>query len=134
MIVEKLAVAVGHKIPRYVLETSNISEWTDHLTGAIAHQLTVFLASNTTTKEDTNTKTTDTSTVEVPETWWDHTKERFAPRWFLARYPVAYRKIVTMRSTTTTTTTRTTNICPHIELPKSDSTHFEFLLHGDLPR
>jgi hypothetical protein len=28
--------------------------------------------------------------VRYPATWWDAVKERFAPRWFLRRYPAKY--------------------------------------------
>ncbi len=31
--------------------------------------------------------------IRVPLTWWDAVKERFAPDWFLARWPVDYREI-----------------------------------------
>lgn len=30
-----------------------------------------------------------TEALSVPRSWWDHVKERFAPAWFLARWPVA---------------------------------------------
>lgn len=45
--------------------------------------------------------------VEVPETWWDHFKLRFFPRWLSARYPAKMRQIITDYSVT--------YICPHIE-------------------
>lgn len=32
--------------------------------------------------------------VEVPASWWEHVKERFAPRWFLRRWPVVTRTLI----------------------------------------
>jgi hypothetical protein len=31
--------------------------------------------------------------VIYPETWWDAVKDRFAPAWFLAKFPVKYIKV-----------------------------------------
>jgi hypothetical protein len=30
--------------------------------------------------------------LRVPDTWWDHTKERWFPAWALRRWPVQYRE------------------------------------------
>jgi hypothetical protein len=31
--------------------------------------------------------------VIYPQTWWDAVKDRFAPAWFLAKFPVRYTKV-----------------------------------------
>lgn len=32
--------------------------------------------------------------IKYPRDWWQAVKERFAPRWFLIRYPVDYKVVV----------------------------------------
>src|SRR5690242_19260424 len=34
----------------------------------------------------------ETRTIRYPATWWDALKQRWFPRWLLARYPATYRE------------------------------------------
>lgn len=34
-----------------------------------------------------------TEVIRFPATWWDAVKERFAPDWMLARWPIQYQTI-----------------------------------------
>lgn len=34
-----------------------------------------------------------TFVAEYPATWWEHVKQRFAPRWFLSRYPIRMERV-----------------------------------------
>jgi hypothetical protein len=36
---------------------------------------------------------TPTLTVQYPETWWEHFKQRWLPKWALKRWPVKYKVI-----------------------------------------
>lgn len=35
-------------------------------------------------------------TIQYPANWWEAVKERWAPKWFLKKHPVKYRKIDVM--------------------------------------
>ena len=47
--------------------------------------------------------------IEVPADWWQHLKLRFAPGWFLLRWPMI------------TTTYNARIFCPDIQVPERDS-------------
>jgi len=50
----------------------------EHQMHAEMHRLIVRVAS----------KTVDRKEILVPRDWWQHVKERFAPKWLLKRFPV----------------------------------------------
>lgn len=35
----------------------------------------------------------DSFTIQHPQTWWDHTKHRWFPRWWLKRWPVKWKRV-----------------------------------------
>ncbi len=59
-----------------------------------------------------------------PKDWWEAIKLRFAPQWFLKRWPVQYERIsiheVVWR------------VCPHVDLkmPDQQQSHFQWLENG----
>lgn len=128
MMCEKLKIGIGASIPPHILMNADIYKQADYLCDEIIYRLSAYLASKSTTKDEKTERVIET--IKVPLTWWDHVKERFAPEWFLGRWPVNYRAIEIRLEEKRRVTT--TNICPHIELPPGDRTHFEFLMCDDL--
>jgi len=124
---EKLKIGIGAEIPPHILMNADIYKQADYLTDQIIYRLSAYLASKSSSKEEATERVL--SVEKVPLTWWDHAKERFAPAWFLSKLPVVYRTIETRLEEKRIVTT--TNICPHIELPPGDRTHFEFMMCDD---
>lgn len=69
----------------------------------------------------------DSVTVSWPADWWQAVKERWFPRWLLAKYPVKYAFRVVP------TTTVEHRYCPHIRTPPGDGDKvcFDYLLGVD---
>ena len=57
-----------------------------------------------------------------PADWIEAVKERWAPAWFLRRWPVRYRTLSVHRVIPV-------NICPHIAV-RENQRHLEFILYG----
>jgi hypothetical protein len=57
---------------------------------------------------------------EWPRDWWQAFKDRWAPRWFLSRYPVQYEKFSIDRPVYAA-------VCPHVRT-ESKGTHLTWLL------
>ena len=60
-----------------------------------------------------------------PKTWWDAVKERFAPNWFLRRWPVDYHRIDVEQPIYGPT-------CPHL-VTAPQQRHLEWIEYGDVP-
>lgn len=58
----------------------------------------------------------------VPVDWWQSMRQRWAPRWWLARHPVRERVIAT----------KVQFVCPHLPIGRAcgEHAHFEFLKKG----
>jgi hypothetical protein len=82
------------------------------------HRFETFLAGDTKRREILQK-------TKVPLTWWDHVKQKFAPLWFIKRYPIQYREIIVK------TEINITKICPHIEVPNDERKHIEFIVVED---
>jgi hypothetical protein len=56
-----------------------------------------------------------------PKDWWEAVKERFAPRWFLKRWPVRYESVSVHEVVW--------KVCPHVNLktPDQRQVHFQWL-------
>ncbi len=70
-----------------------------------------------------------TSTLSFPSSWWQHVKLRFAPRWWLRRYPVLIT-LVDCVLHRTTHVTKTHRFCPHLKTEPYQR-HVEFLTYGN---
>ncbi len=59
-----------------------------------------------------------------PADWWQAVKDRWAPAWFLKRYPVQYKTLSVHKETM--------RVCPHVDIktPEGRQVHFEWL-EGD---
>ena len=123
-IIDKVLLESRIAIPRHVLANTEIIKLEDHVCDGLVYHFRSFLAGKKHEVERSE------ESIKVPNSWWDHAKERFAPKWFLKQWPISYRTIATK------TVFSFTDICPHIELPKNDKAHFEWLttktnLQGD---
>ena len=114
-IIEKIIIEARVKIPRHVLLNMEVAKYPDYIGNNAIYQFRSYLAGKKSRHERID------KTIDIPLSWWDHTKERFAPKWFLKRWPVSYRTILVK------TIISTTHICPHIELPSKDKQHFDWL-------
>lgn len=85
-------LSVKHGIPRHMIENMDIHSWP--ILEEMVYALSTKIASRT------------SEPLAVPKTWWDHVKLRFAPAWFLKRWP-AERIIYVARA-----------YYPEIEVPK----------------
>lgn len=61
----------------------------DHVADFVVMRFTAFVAS----------EQIEQVTWDWPATWWDHFKERWAPKWFKQRWPIVYeRKTVLVKA------------------------------------
>lgn len=128
--IEKSKVSVQTAIPEHLLKDASILKFYDTLSNDIIYRFEAFLAS--TDEEHTSTETKVVNTTKVPETWWDHVKERFAPKWFLNKFPINYTTIYTLQENNVIVKIK--KICPHINLPADDRSHYEFLFYDTKPK
>lgn len=61
-----------------------------------------------------------------PANWWEHLRERWAPKWWLRRHPVRYHNIRQQISVV--------HVCPHIELPDGNLRHEMCISFLDRPK
>lgn len=60
-----------------------------------------------------------------PADWWQAFRERWAPRWWLRRWPVRYKTLSIHRRLKT-------RVCPHANV-KTDRDHLEWLVCTEVP-
>lgn len=58
-----------------------------------------------------------------PQDWWEAVKDRWAPHWFLRRWPVKWKRISVHKNVKT-------RMCPHLNV-KTQGPHVQFLQHGE---
>ena len=70
-----------------------------------------------------------TAAVDIPSDWWQAVRQRWAPSWWLKRWPVKLRTVSdTKRETKSETIAREVlKTCPHIRVPEQRR-HVEFLM------
>jgi len=69
------------RIAETVRRHSKMSEYLDVVTGDLVQQVSANIAMEDFQQEEEHV---------YPATWWDAVKARFAPRWFLRRWPARY--------------------------------------------
>jgi hypothetical protein len=75
----------------------------------------------------TEEKSTVMEEVKVPVDWWQAFRERWAPAWWLRRWPVVYRTIATKTIRNQTIQ----RLCPHVNVKtQDDSRCFQWLETG----
>ncbi len=68
----------------------------------------------------TKTDEYDDVVATYPATMWEELK-RYWPRWLRRRYPVRFTREIRHR------TVRQYHVCPHLDWPKTDARHVEWL-------
>ena len=79
-ILERKLLAKRVVIPRWMLEKFGVDVIVDETADTFIAQLTWHLAG----------QTLKDHVIAYPTTWWEHLKERFAPKWFLERWPIKW--------------------------------------------
>lgn len=88
----------------------------------------VFVETLMAGNERTETKKEKPVEVRWPASWWDAVKVRFAPRWWLRKWPPHFASQSIVPSTTHTHVTR---VCPHLAADRRDGWCLKFLMFDD---
>lgn len=107
---EMLHVAFHCMLPDYPLldQTAKLRVW-EHAAGGIVMQLQAWLLDGH--KQD---KRVEYDEFEIPASPWEFLKQRYAPKWFLAKWPV---KMETKRFKVAI---HHHYVCPHVNKPVDD--------------
>lgn len=116
IILEKLKIEIAESFPAYISANLTVEQVYRELASQMVYHLHSFIWARKIKNE------TITSSENVPVDWLEHLKERFAPKWFLKKHPVKYRRIATVKNYNVYHT------CPHINYPVDDRQHMEFLM------
>lgn len=69
---------------------------------------------------------TERDTIEVPASPWEFAKQRYAPKWFLRRWPVKTEtkefRVAIHRH----------YVCPHIDVPRDNGPHIHYAWMGEM--
>lgn len=97
-----IALRSRHAVPRGVLERARIKVYEDALLGAMIAGLETYIHGLGSHRIVVNKK--------WPRNWWQAVRERWCPRWWLARWPVVYDEIhIDQRAYKA--------VCPHLSVP-----------------
>jgi hypothetical protein len=95
VVLHKLKVAVNYRLPAHILANANLINYADETANTMIVQLkTLVTAGHWTEKINDSTKI-----EKIPQTWFDHFRIRFFPKFLTKRYPVKYRTIFTTSGT-----------------------------------
>jgi hypothetical protein len=78
---EKVQFYARQTLSPALMQTAKLSSWIEPVTRDLCLQLEAAVYGRRVHEESRS----------VPLDWWEAVKQRFAPRWFLRRYPVRYR-------------------------------------------
>jgi hypothetical protein len=68
---------------------------------------------------------TETDRIEVPATPWEFFKQKYAPKWFLRRWPVK------METKEFRVAIHHHYVCPHIDVPSDKGNHVHYAWMGE---
>jgi hypothetical protein len=74
-------IEIDCRILAQIENTARITVVVNHANGNLVRQIQQFIYGK---------DHPDKHIIRFPSTWWDAVKERFAPSWFLDRYPVRF--------------------------------------------
>lgn len=114
VVAEKLKIVNQMTINRYLAERHEVRESWDHERDLMIRRMTAYVLAMPKERIQISRR--------WPRTWWDAVKLRFAPRWFLRRWPAEFDQIEIDEP-------RYGPICPHIDAPQSH--HVRFLQYGN---
>lgn len=90
VVLHKLCVRAGFKVPSHVVQLAHIDAITDNLSRDLTVCLTTYVSAH-----HWSEKIGSDGWEDVPETWLDAVRLRFAPMMFLSRWPIKTRRIQT---------------------------------------
>jgi len=117
---EKCRIAVQKALPKHAIGCElDIQVQEDFIIEALVFKLVATL----TGKKHLLDQQTVTVSVEIAADWWQAVRQRWAPVWWLMRWPVKMRTV----SKSETWTRAVTKMCPHLAVP-GNRPHVEFLM------
>lgn len=84
ILLEKLRMTASEMVPGHTLATTKLDVIEDNVIDALVFRLEAEVM---TEKLEDRTQTT---TFEVPKSWWQHFKQEWFPGWLLKRFPVKF--------------------------------------------
>lgn len=112
VVLDKVRINLREYIGRDTYENLSVGVVDDVLTQRLVVLLRSYVLGNTIHNE--------TTTTEVPLTWWDHFKDAHYPRWLWRRFPPKFRSIPIE--------TKFVHLCPHSNMGPFRGPHLEFLM------
>lgn len=76
---ERLKYGIVKKVPEALITSIRVEEHLDFMSNEIAITLQGFIWGN------------HIQSIQYPRDWWQAFKERWYPKWLLAKYPVRYK-------------------------------------------
>lgn len=83
-LLKKIRAGLEYRKDLIGINVTDIEIWSDMTTNEIIYKLEMFVYG----------ELIDEVGVSYPKDWWQAIKERFAPKWFLSKYPVEHKNIV----------------------------------------
>lgn len=117
IVLEKLRLRGGHKLPKYAFENLKVEAYEDMYHDCVMIAVECAVAALNDSKAVTkNSKTITKSLAKYPATLSDYIKEKYAPKWFLDKYPVKYVEYYQYLTTVTEYTTTNMKVFPDISI------------------
>jgi len=113
------------KLPVQAVYDADVRVHLDHLQSALYHQVYMFLAGTSAESEPTKVIERQCEVEKYPFDWYEAFKERWFPKWLLAKKPVVYKTVKT--TIVEKHVTRITKLCPHVKVPKEQD-HYKWLV------
>ena len=131
--IEKLRIGIQKAISHHVMrllesEGPDLQVFVDQMAHAVVCDIRGFVLKMAEQKELKRTKTAEQSVI-YPRDWWQAFRQRWAPKWWLDRYPVQMTT-VTIATQTDVVEKHETRICPHTRVP-DNRPHFHYLATGE---
>jgi len=114
VLLNKIQHRVTVRFPKYNLLQMRIEQYTNVIQNELYYTLEYYLLGMEKEEKKSNV-------VSFPKDWWQAFKIRFFPKWLLEIYPPLMHKDIFNY------TFHKTSVCPHLNLPPTDSMHVSFL-------
>lgn len=87
VVLTKLRLSSSIKIPRHTLDMTEVTTIADYVYDQFIMDMRTFVTAGHWTEKF------DSEVESVPETWWDHFKDRFFSKTLLSLFPAKYKNI-----------------------------------------
>lgn len=108
ILLEKVKLSYQYRISGVAIATLGVDAYAD----IAADALVCFLQATLAGKRISD----DVVEAKYPDGWWQAVRERWAPAWWLRRWPVRYRTIAVRG--------QVYRICPHMAVPEGTGNHY----------